>query len=60
MYDGFTCALELSFDLGGLTYIFEVRTPWYSDLNDLLDELDIMPEGEDEDDDPLSGYYSKN
>ena len=60
VYDGFTCALELSFDLGGLTYIFEVRTPWYSDLNDLLDELDIMPEGEDEDDDPLSGYYSKN
>ena len=35
VYDGFTCALELSFDHGNLTYFFELRTPWYTELNNL-------------------------
>lgn len=60
VYNGFTCALELSFEYSNLTYFFEIRTPWFSELNDLLDELDLMPEDDDEDENPLSGYYSKN
>jgi hypothetical protein len=61
MYDGFTCALEMSFDYQAMTYVFELRTEWYTELNDMLDELDMFPdEDEDEDDTPLSGYYSKN
>lgn len=61
MYDGFTCALELSFDFQGVAYLFETRTEWYSELNNMLDELDMFPDEEDdEDENPLSGYYSKN
>jgi hypothetical protein len=61
MYDGFTCALEMSFDYQAMTYVFELRTEWYTELNDMLDELDMFPdEDEDDNDTPLSGYYSKN
>lgn len=61
VYEGFTCALELSFEYASVTYFFELQTGWYSDLNDLLDELDMLPgDDEDEDENPLSGYYSKN
>jgi hypothetical protein len=61
MYDGFTCALEVSFDYQAMSYAFELRTPWYTELNDTLDELDVFPDDEeDEGEGPLSGYYSKN
>ena len=61
MYDGFTCALEISFDYQAMTYAYELRTDWYTELNDMLDELDMFPDEEDDDsDNPLSGYYSKN
>ncbi len=31
------------------------------ELNNMLDELDMLPDDEeDEDENPLSGYYSKN
>ncbi len=63
VYDGFTCALELSFDHQGRIYIFDLRTEWYDELSDLLDEIHalISGSGEEEDDDsPMSGYFSKN
>lgn len=61
MYDGFTCALEVSFDHEQMTYMFELRTEWYTELNDMLDELDMFPgDDDDESENPLSGYYSKN
>jgi hypothetical protein len=61
MYDGFTCALEISFDYQAMAYAFELRTEWYTELNEMLDELDMFPdEDEDDSNDPLSGYYSKN
>ncbi len=61
VYEGFTCALELSFDYGGRVYLFEIQTEWYEELNQILDELSMNggpTNGEDED--PLGGYYSKN
>lgn len=61
VYDGFTCALELSFEFEGVAYIYDLRTEWYTELNQILDEFDMFPDdGEDEDENPLSGYYSKN
>jgi hypothetical protein len=63
MYDGFTCVIELSFDFKGVLYIFELRTEWYNELTQLLDELDIRNEidlDEDEDSPYGGGYYSKN
>ncbi|HWF45381.1 MAG TPA: hypothetical protein VG168_00125 [Bryobacteraceae bacterium] len=61
-YEGFTCAIELSFDLDGRVYLFEVRTEWYEALNDLLAEIDAATEDleDDEDQGPISGYFSKN
>ena len=62
VYDGFTCSLELSFDLQGRAYVFDLRTDWYEELTDILDDLHMLGGGpEDEDDDsPMRGYFSQN
>jgi len=59
-YEGFTCALELSFSVDSLIYVYELHTEWYSALTDVLAELDAATEDEEEDDDTLGGYFSKN
>lgn len=60
-YEGFTCALELSFSLDGQVYLYELYTDWYQAMNDILAELDASFEVEEEEgDDTLGGYFSKN
>ena len=60
-YIGFTCQIELSFDLAPRVYIFDLRTEWFDDLNEMLDRIDdACEEEEDDDEEPLSGYFSKN
>jgi len=34
-YEGFTCALELSFDLQARVYLFNLRAEWYEEYLDL-------------------------
>ena len=58
-YEGFTCQIELSFDHAQRTYIFEVRTEWFDELNDLVERIEYSYEDEG-DENPLSGYYSNN
>jgi len=59
IYEGLTCAIELSFDFEGRIYFFELRTEWYDEWNDILDELeDNVPGGDGEE--PFGGYYSNN
>jgi hypothetical protein len=62
VYDGFTCAIELSFDLNGVAYLFELRTDWYEELTEILDDIEASIPDDDEDDDDahLGGYFSKN
>ena len=61
VYDGFTCAIEISFDHNGLSYMYELHTEWYDEVNDLLDELDIANATDDlGEDESFGGYYSKN
>jgi hypothetical protein len=61
VYDGFTCALELSFEFGETLYIFDLQTDWYRELSTLLDEIDMNSSMDDEDEsNPLGGYYSQN
>ena len=62
MYAGFTCAVELSFDFNGNVYIFELKTDWYEDYLEVMDELEApFGSGEIEDSGgPLGGYYSQN
>ncbi|MBV8842854.1 MAG: hypothetical protein JO307_08585 [Bryobacterales bacterium] len=61
-YAGFTCEIELSFDQGARVFVFDLQTEWFSDLNDLIDQIedlyDTEDHGEDEDDDlPFGGRY---
>ncbi|MBZ5631873.1 MAG: hypothetical protein LAO55_01990 [Acidobacteriia bacterium] len=58
-YEGFTCQIELSFDHAQRTYVFEVRTEWFDELNDLVERIEYSYQDE-EDENPLSGYYSNN
>jgi hypothetical protein len=63
MYDGFTCELELSFDYQGRIYVFDLHTEWYDELSDMLDDIHMLgdgPEDDDQNDHPMSGYFSKN
>ncbi len=60
VYTGFTCQIELSFDLSPRVYIFDLHTEWFNDFNDMLDLIDDAY-GEGEDEEPLGGgYFSKN
>ncbi len=59
-YEGFTCAVELSFCVNGRTYVFELHTEWYEALNDILAELDAAAEEQQQDHGTLGGYFSNN
>ena len=59
-YDGFTCALELSFDYQARVYLFHLGAEWYEDYLDLMEEIDAATEEEPEEDESLGGYYSSN
>ena len=60
-YEGFTCALELSFDFEGRIYLFNLRSDWYEEYLDLLEEIDASAPDDDEgDDDSMGGYFSRN
>ena len=58
-YGGFTCQIELSFDLAPRVYVFDLRTDWFEDLNEMLHRIDDADE-EPDDEEPLHGYFSKN
>src|SRR5690242_17875129 len=60
-YEGFTCALELSFDYEGRVFLVDLRTEWYEELSDLMADLQTLEtETEEEDENPMGGYFSKN
>ncbi len=60
-YKGFTCAIELSFDVQGRSYLFDLRTAWYEELEEIGDEIDdFLPEDDNEDEGPIGGYFSRN
>lgn len=59
-YEGFTCALELSFDYENRIYLFNLRAEWYEDYLDLLEEIDASVPEDDSDDDSIDGYFSRN
>ena len=58
-YAGFICQIELSFDVAPRVYVFDLRTEWFDELEELLDRIDDAVE-EHDDEEPLGGYYSKN
>lgn len=59
IYEGFTCAVEMSFDFEGRIYLFEVQTDWYEEWHEILDELEeASPEGGGSS--GYGGFYSNN
>jgi hypothetical protein len=62
-YEGFTCALQLSFAVEGCLYLFELHTDWYDSMNDILGELEMATdpfEDEEEEEGPIGGGYFSN
>jgi hypothetical protein len=59
-YNGAVCAIELSFDHQGRVFLFDLRTEWYEEFSEILDEIHLMTAPDEEDDTPISGYFSKN
>lgn len=60
-YEGFTCAIELSFDYQGRVYLFSIRADWYDEYLDLVEDLDAaLPDEDEDEDDSMGGYYSRN
>jgi hypothetical protein len=58
-YEGFTCAIELSFDVGNRVYVFDLRADWYEEMQDMIDAIDAsLPD--DEGAPPLGGFFSQN
>jgi hypothetical protein len=60
-YNGSICTIELSFDHQGRVFLFDLRTDWFEDFSDIVEEIQLMTsESEDEDDTPIGGYFSNN
>ena len=57
-YDGYTCQIELSFDLPPRVYVFDLRTEWFQELSDMLDQIEEASDGPELPGPP--GYFSKN
>ena len=58
-HDGYVCSIELSFDHEGRVFLFDLRTEWYDELTEILDEIQVLT-SDAEDDASLGGYFSKN
>lgn len=59
-YEGFTCAVEMSFSQDGRVYVYRMQTEWYGTWEDILAEIDAAADEQEEDEGPISGYFSNN
>jgi hypothetical protein len=60
-HEGSVCAIELSFDHEGRVFLFDLRTEWFEEFSDLLDEIQLLTaEPNEADDSPIGGYFSRN
>ena len=60
IYDGMVCSIELSFDLAGRVFLFDLRTEWFEELAEIVDEIQALTAAPDDNDTPMSGYFSRN
>ena len=59
-YNGRTCQVELSFDHLRRIYVFELRSEWFEELTELLNQIDEATDHHDLPEPPGAGYFSKN
>jgi hypothetical protein len=64
VHEGVTCSLELAFDHHSRLYVYEMQPDWYDEFLGVEDEiislLSDSEDGDEDDDEPLGGYFSKN
>jgi len=60
VYEGFICEIELSFDQQGRVFLFDLRTDWYEEFSEIMDEIQMLSAEVEDNDTPMSGYFSKN
>jgi len=63
VYEGFTCLLELFFEKDVQSYLYGLRTDWYNEFLDILDQLDTDSDMDDDDEDSsgsMGEYFSRN
>jgi hypothetical protein len=58
-YEGQTCTLELAFDYDSRFYVYELQPDWFEEFLSMEDDVASRLVDED-DDDSLGGYFSKN
>ena len=60
-HEGVTCSLELAFDYNSRLYVYEMQPDWYDEFLSVEDEImSLMADDDEDDDEPLGGYFSKN
>ena len=57
---GSVCSIEMAFDHGGRLYIYELISNWFESYITLSDLLDTASPVDEDDENPLGGYFSKN
>jgi len=66
VFEGFTCAVELSFEYQSRIYFYTRRSEWYEELLDIADQLDDylhLSDGDEEYEEPeddIGPYFSNN
>lgn len=61
IHEGSVCAIELSFDREGRVYLFDLRTEWFEEFSDMLDEIQVLAaDSDDSGDDSITSYFSRN
>ncbi len=63
VFAGLVGSLDLSFDYGGNTYFYYLEADWYREFLDLRDEIDAVNLSGDYNEDPdehMGGYFSRN
>ena len=61
VFEGVTCSLELAFDYNSRLYVYEVQPDWYEEFLGVEDEIvSRLSDEDDDEDDSLGGYFSKN
>lgn len=60
IYEGFICAIELSFDFENRVYLYELQTEWYEEWHDILDQLEDSSADDSGSTGGYGGFYSNN
>jgi hypothetical protein len=62
-YEGFSCELQLYFEYINHVYVYQARTDWYEDFEDIFADVTVGESEDFEDDEeegPIPGYFSRN